>query len=419
MPDNHEKSNNSWRDDPMVKRWLTTFSETTTTPNPLDPDQIILNGSTANLPENLSEGTFRRAFIRVMRQGVATDADGQPHFFNPQTFLRNTNQRVFRSKVDFKDFAFGLSGIVQAKNSSQNKENPAVQQAARAAMDEYLEPELLVGNFSLESELIEIYALLDPEAMKDPMLNQCLIDADSRRTDLAERRRKAAYQLAEDEYLEQKEREREDYDRAEALRLLQYAPNDTPVAQVHNLLKKSPNRVAFERINALKLWRDYIEEKIPDANLTECVRSFQPEPRAPGAPNYPDSDTYSVIAFDYDGHRCMIAECCNDQGQSSGAMKVWRGELDDPNGWEQAFTQTKKSASDNNLCKDIRHTNLTPEVASRNTDNYQHIVDSEDKLFQIAFHYFKTDELLRNDEDASAKLDELAGAEFRRPNPAA
>ena len=223
-PENPEKSDHNWQDDPRVKQWLTAFDKTPPKPDPLNPNQIILNGSEADLPEDLSENTFRRAFVRVMRQGTTTDEDGKPHFFYPQTFLKNTNKRVFRSRIDYEDFAFGLNNIVRAKNLPQNREDPTVQQAAKTAMDEYLTPELFTGNFSLGSELIEIYALLEPEAIKDPMLNQCLISADHRREDIAEHRRKAIYQHAEDEYLEQKEREREDYDRAEALRLLNMPP---------------------------------------------------------------------------------------------------------------------------------------------------------------------------------------------------
>ncbi len=419
MPDHHELNANNWQDDPRVGKWLTAFDKSTPQPDPLDPDQIILAGSEADIPEDLPDDTFRRAFARTLRHAVATDEEGQPHFFKPQTFLQNTHRRVFYSRVRHQDFASGLTHIVQAKNLSANHENPAIQQAARTAIDEYLDPELLAGNFSLNSELIEIYALLSPEARQDQMLNQCLIDADRRREELIERREQAVYQHAEDEYLEQKEREREDYDRAEALRLLQYAPSDTPVAKVRDLLKKSPNRVAFERINALKLWRDFIKENIPDANLAEGVRSFQPEPPAPNRPDLPPSDTYSVIAFNYNGHRCMIAECCNDQSQSSAAMKIWRGELNDPDGWEQAFTQTKRDAAKQDLCKDIRHANLAAEVESRKTDNYQHIVESEDRLFQIAFHYFETGEPPRNDEATSTKLNEFIGPQFRRPNPAA
>ena len=415
------KNINNWQDDPRISRWLTAFDKSTPQPDPLDPDQIILNGSEADLPEDLPNDTFQRAFTRTMRHAVTVDEEGQPRFFKPRTFLQNTHRRVFYSRAHHRDFASGISCIIQVKNLPEHKENPAVQQAAQIAVEEYLDPELLAGNFSLDSELNEIYALLNPKSRQDQMLNQCFIDADHRRKELIEQRDRAIYQRAEDEYLEQKERDRKELDRYEALRLLQYAPNDTPVARVQDLLKESPDRVAFERINALKLWRDFIQENIPDAKLTEGVRSFQPEPHIPSRPDLPESDTYSVIAFNYAGHRCMIAECCNEHPRqsSSAAMKVWRGELDDPNGWEQAFTQTKKVAAQQDLCKDIRHTNLTAEVESRKTDNYQHIVESEDKLFQIAFRYFETGEPPRNDEATSTELDEFVGPRFRRPNPAA
>ena len=434
MADKHEVTDSDIDQNPKVKKWYEAYQIHHQDRYPVNPSKIILKDPDLKI-ENLDKKDFEQVFFWTMSQGVALSSapnqvsssilnpdlspdpgsspDRQPHFFYPKTFLKVTGRQVFRPRnnppTPYSYFANGLNSIVLFKNLPENQNNPALQEAAKSAITEYLDPELFANNFTYNDDLFEIFQLLNSEALADQMIIDCFNAAVTHKQELDDiNKEKSRARGRKTDY-------RHTYQPISKFEKFPIKPDST-IEEVLEHLKHSPNHLAFERINALKLWRDYILQELPDANLSECVRSFQPDLSIPKYQDRPESDTYSVIAFNYAGHRCMIAECCNDQNQSSAAMKVWRGELNDPNGWEQAFDQTKKAASQQQLCQDIRHTKLTSEVESRKTDDYQYIVDSENELFWIAIHYFKTGELLRNNETTSSKLAKLADSELSRPN---
>ena len=355
-----------------------------------------------------------------MAQGVTLDEDNQPHFFYPKTFLQDINRKVFKPKANqptpYSYFANGLNSIALFKNLPENQANLTLQQEAKAAIDEYLDPELFVANFTYNDDLFEIFKLLDSEALEDKMVIDCFNAASRRKQEL-------------DSINKEKAKERAG--KTNYRHIYEPTPNpesfkvrrDTTIEQILNNLKNSPNQAAFERINALKKWGDFIQSRFQDDKKKKKIVSFGSNPHAHHRySQYSNDNTYAVIAFDYAGRRCMIAESCGSGGakSTSAAMKIWRSEpedLDNKQGWMQAFTQSKTEASKQNLLQSISHTGLTNAINQRNSDNEDYIVEEEDRLFRLALHYFETGDLLGSGEEAVKKLGKFIGPEFRRPNP--
>lgn len=185
-----------------------------------------------------------------------------------------------------------------------------------------------------------------------------------------------------------------------------------------------PAKVALERINALDLWTDFFKDYLPDADVTEAAMIFDPKyDTLSEAISHLDGNVYSVVAFNYAGKRCMIAECAgvNDSGgAASGAMKIWCGEINDRDGWKEIFrNHTKTQASAENLCKSINHYNLTADVMSREADNSTYIVDAEDDMFRLALQYFRTgdENWLRNNNANRQRIHNFIGPQQERSNP--
>lgn len=398
--------------DPKVQKWLQDFQIHNQHRQPINPSHLIIE----NQPlKNLDEPQFQSIFLQTMSQGVTLDDAGNPHFFHPKTFLENTAQRrIFRPRVEITDFTNGLNSIFLFKNLPENRLNLDLQQSAKTAAAEYLDPELFAGNFTQDSDLAEIFEHLSPDALEDPDLMDLFNAAHEKRQVLAEvnqditrerartRARKTAYNPAVD-----------------------YTPNpesfkvhpNTTVDQILTNLKNSPNRAGFERINALKKWGDFIQENIHDPHYEEKVVSFG---ASSAQPQYSTNDTYAVIAFDYAGRRCMIAESCGSGGANStaAAMKIWRSEPENANdkqGWLPVFAASKSAAKD--LCQTLRHSDFAAELDHRDPENEDRIIEAEDRMFRSAFHYFETGELLGGGKSAATELDRLIGPEFRRPNP--
>ena len=374
------------------------------------PAEIILSDSTVcPLSDEAEPKEFQRLFLQTFAMGAATDEAGTPHFFYPQTFLQNTGQRVFRSRVDYPQYGYGLSAIVETKNSPESRDDPAIQESALSAIREYLTPDLFAGNFTKRSELIEIYAKLSPEARKDPMLNQCLIEADVQRTQEAQR--------LHDETIARATEAPHPFEPTPHPDSFKIKPRGTTIEQLLDKLKNSSNREGYARVDAIKKWGDFIRTRIKDCHLEEDVISFGSDPYAKSRyARYSNEDTYAVIAFDYAGHRCMIAESCG-RGCSdsvSAAMKIWRGDLADKQGWRQAFTQTKSSAASQDLCQNLRHADF----ASSGQPGSSDIDEAEDLMFRSAFHYFETGKLVGTGKQAAEKLSKLIGPQMWRPNAA-
>lgn len=407
--DSTTSDNEQLRDDSNYRKWQATLGGSTLQSDPT-PDQIIIDGPNVQLPEDLSNEEYRQLFFQAMEQGIATSNDGSTHFFRPKSFLQGTDHEIFRTHAKYDTFARGLNSIVETKNLPGNQDNPSLQDAAKSAIYEYLDPKLFKGNVYIHSELVEIYALLDTKARNDPVLNQCLVEADNYRNNLIRQYQEEAYKKAGDDDREARLSEK-DSSRID---------HGTTIKQIRDQLRKSSSPVAFERINALEQWRDFIEQNLPTADLEEAKASFVPVHHAPGTrPNYPENNDYAVIAFNYGGQRCMIAECCNteEQGSSSAAMKIWCGSSDNRQGWEFIFDHTKEEADLFGFCQSIRHPNLAAEVAESKGKKEDHIVEAEDRLFRIAFHFFETGELLNSSKKTTKELDKIIGPEFRRPNP--
>lgn len=373
-------------------------------------DQMIIDGPNARLPEELTDAEYQQLFFTAMKQGSTTDHEGLVHFFKPKSFLRGTNHEIYRYHVEYETIAHGLNNIVNTKNLPENQNNNSLQDAAKSAIYEYLDPKLFNGNMYINSELIEIYALLDPAVRNDPVLDQCLVDADNYRVSLHHQRLVDDYKKAED-----LDREAQLFEQKDSR-----VNHNVTIEQIRNQIEPKTNPIAFERINALEQWRAFIEQNIPTADLEEAKASFIPMHQPSGTRRkYPENNDYAVIAFNYGGHRCMIAECCNteEQGSYSAAMKIWRGRPDTRQGWEFIFDHTKEEADNLGLCRNIRHPNLAAEVAESKGKKKEQIAEAEDRLFRIAFHYFATGELLSSSKKTTRELDELIGPEFRRPNP--
>lgn len=184
-----------------------------------------------------------------------------------------------------------------------------------------------------------------------------------------------------------------------------------------------PASVAYERINALDQWGTFLKENLYEADFDEAAMVFDPKYNTlDEAIKHLDGNTYSVIAFNYAGRRCMIAECIGvgSSGSSAGAMKIWMGELSDRNGWERAFDKTKSEAADHGACHSINHYNLTADVMGRESDDDNFIVESEDVMFKLALKYFETDgtdkTVLRNTAAVRKNLADMIGPQMWRPN---
>ena len=381
--------------------------------------RIILSGSTeCPLPKDAEQKPFEDLFIQTMSQGVALDDEHRPHFFLPKTYLESTGRSIFRSKIDNAHFAYGLSDIVVVKNQPGNIDDPAIQQEAKTAIQEYLDPDLFRASPTPNpDELIEIYSLLSPDARKDPLLNQCLIHADTKRVAAAKSSEFAAHNWPPDDNSRAREQRPE------------YIPNpgsflvgpDTTIETILDNLKNSSNRAGFERINAIRKWGDFIKNNIRDANYEEKIVSFGSDPRVQNwYRRYSDDNVYAVISFDYAGRRCMIAESCGSGGADSvsASMLIWRSEPEDINdkeGWWRIFRRNKTEAIENNLCKTLKHFDFVEQISQRDSTDDDYIIEAEDRMFRSAFHYFETGKFLGGSKSAAAQLDRSIGPEFRRP----
>ena len=423
MPDKYELSGQSsqTQTDPKVEQWIRDYQIYDQDRQPFNPSKLILDGPESQSVESLDKNDFERAFFQTIAQGVALDENNQPHFFYPKTFLQDVDRTVFKPRTDknpnfFKLFANGLNSIALFKNLPENKNNPTLQQEAKAAIDEYLDPELFITNFTHDDDLFEIFKLLNSDALEDQTVINCFNASSRRKQELDDLKKKKSIERAA----------KTDY-----RHIYEPTPNpesfkvrrDTTIEQILNKLKNSPNHAAFERINALKKWGDFIQSRFKDANYEEKIVSFGSNPHAHHRySQYSNDNTYAVIAFDYAGRRCMIAESCGSGGakSTSAAMKIWRSEpedLDNKQGWMQAFTQSKTEASKQDLLQSISHTGMTNAINQRNSDNEDYIVEEEDRLFRLALHYFETGDLLGSGEEAVKKLGKFIGPKFRRPNP--
>ena len=185
-----------------------------------------------------------------------------------------------------------------------------------------------------------------------------------------------------------------------------------------------PGKVALERINALDEWSKFIKANSHNADVEEAAMVFHPKyGTLKESLNHLDGNVYSAIAFNFAGKRCMIAECAgvNEASTKYGAMKIWCGDINDRDGWKRAFDKhTKTEATNLNLCKSISHYNLTKDVMRREDDDLNHIIDAEDWLFKLAFHYFETgdESILSNNLENRRRLEEMIGPQFWRTNTA-
>lgn len=430
-PNNPDDDNRDIRPNPKVEQWHRDYQTYAQDRHPFNPSKLIIDGPTSQPVETLPENDFNRLFFQIMAQGVAPDPDSnRPHFFHPKTFLQETDHKInkgrFSKKFDpFRILANGLNSIALFKNLPENQADPTIQQEAKAAIDEYLDPELFENNYTLDDELIEIYARLDPEVRKDKMINDCLIAADQQREQLKTDRnqREKEHSTINTKELQTRGQKTKYQDI--------YTPNpesfqvdpDTTIDDVLANLKNSPNQAAFERINALKKWGDFIQSRLGDINYEEEIISFGTNPHTRKRSKYTNDNTYVVIAFDYAGRRCMIAESCGSGGakSTSAAMKIWRSEpedLGDKQGWMRAFAQSKTAASEQSHLRSLNHAGLTDAINQRGTSDENHIPEEEDRLFRLAMHYFEIGEFLGGGEEAVKAMGKTIGPEFRRPNPA-
>lgn len=406
MPNNHERT-------PLdrVTKWRLDFQIHNQERQPINPSKLIIDGPEQHPVKDLEKKDFENLFFQIMSQGVALDDNENPHFFHPKTFLENTGRKISKKEAKPSNYIHGLNSIFLFKNLPENQ-NPTLQQEAKAAISEYLDPDLFANNFvNDDSELFEIFNSLGPEALDDREIVNYF---------------EVAYKQRLEKQAAMDQRARERAVKTGYQKIYEPTPNpgsfrvkpNTTIDQILGKLKNSHNQAGFERVNALKKWGDFIKENINDPHYEEKVISFgssSPHTRH----QYTNDNTYAVIAFDYAGRRCMIAESCGSGGanSTSAAMKIWRSrpeDLADKQGWMQAFSQSKSAAR--GLLQDLRHVDFDDELSQRST-NQDHIIKAEDRLFRAAFHYFETGELLGSGKAAAKELDDLIGPEFRRPNP--
>lgn len=431
--------------DPKVQKWLQDYQIRDQDRRPINSSRLIVDGPDSQPITDLDEKGFQHVFLQAMCQGAALDGSDAPRFFHPKAFLQSTDRRIFRSRIKSSDFANGLNSIAMFKNLPANRLNLSLQQEANSAIAEYLDPELFAGNFVQDSELLDVFELLESDALEDPDILAHFNAAHVQRENLKASRQAALGQAAINRASgyeaparttarERGQKATRSHRKAVPTRqraydpAIDYTPNpgsfridrDTTISQVLGELKNSPNRAGFERINALQKWGEFIQANVEDPHYEEEIISFGSHPRKGQRAKYSNDDTYAVIAFDYAGRRCMIAESCGSGGANStaAAMKIWRSEpenIGDKQGWLPVFASSKTDAK--GLCQTLRHSDFAAGLAQRDPGDEDHIIEAEDRMFRSAFRYFETGELLGGGKSAATNLDNLIGPEFRRPNP--
>ena len=227
-----------------VNQWRQEFQIHNQWRQPINPSKLITDGPESQPVGDLDEKDFQNLFFQVMSQGVAPDDNGYPHFFTPKTFLESTHHRVPKSAADYRNYAHGLDSITLFKNLPEYQSDLTLQQAAKTAIAEYLDPDLFDGNFTYDSELPEIFNWLGSEALEDPDIMAAFNAATLQRNEKSHASRERAIARAR----------KTDYQRV-------YEPTPNPgsfrinskttIGQVLDKLKDSSNRVGFERVNAL------------------------------------------------------------------------------------------------------------------------------------------------------------------------